>query len=286
MDPWTCYSSIIPNNCARGSSNFGPSGCGDGTSARPGVGRSTSTNSLVVCHNRTHPYLSVNCSNSQLQDIGLQSPFLQSPKLPRALVHEFTRFATQICPNISILPILIHDQKVLYLPSPTELIHREDITTLVRYLLSLLGGSEAKRAQARSPPKAKPAQDEQNLIMKRLSTIDLASLANFQPKLPSTTFTLQPASDWAHRAFKWASTSLVLPVNPFDNAAEADSLDQLLRADIGLPPRTAPSQLLRIKSSLSNPELVTEAIPSPTPRPPQRAASSTGVWRRNHNFIA
>lgn len=206
---------------------------------------------------------------------GLQSPFLQSPKLPRALVHEFTRFATQICPNISILPILIHDQKVLYLPSPTELIHREDITTLVRYLLSLLGGSEAKRAQARSPPKAKPAQDEQNLIMKRLSTIDLASLANFQPKLPSTTFTLQPASDWAHRAFKWASTSLVLPVNPFDNAAEADSLDQLLRADIGLPPRTAPSQLLRIKSSLSNPELVTEAIPSPTPRPPQRAASST-----------
>jgi len=112
--------------------------------------------------------------------------------------------------------------------------------------------------------------------MKRLSTIDLSSLANLQPKLPSTTFDLQPASDWVHRAFKWASTSLVLPVNPFDNGAEADSLDQLLRADIGLPPRTTPSQLLRIKSSPSNPELVTEAILSPTQRRSQRAASPTG----------
>ncbi|PLW11172.1 hypothetical protein PCASD_17671 [Puccinia coronata f. sp. avenae] len=210
---------------------------------------------------------------------GLQSPFLNSAKIPRTAVDQFTHFATQICPAFPILPILIHDRTVVYLPSQTQIINRHDITTLARYLLSLLAGSEAKRESPPPPPPTKAVkapQDEQNMIMKRLSTIDFGSLANLQPKFPSTTSAaIQPATDWANRALKWASTSLVLPVNHlFDNDAEADSLDQLLRADIGLPTRTTPHQLVRIKSSLSSPELVTHAVPSSIRLASQKSASS------------
>ncbi|OAV89785.1 hypothetical protein PTTG_28560 [Puccinia triticina 1-1 BBBD Race 1] len=195
---------------------------------------------------------------------GLQSPFLESPKMPRAPVDLFARFINEICPGFSVLPILIHDRKVVHMPSPTGLIKQEDIQSLLRYLLSLLEGSEAKRAQARPVAQVSVVDQEQNVIMKRLSGFDFGTLATFQPKLVSTTSSaIQPAGAWARRALKWASASLVLP--SFDNIEnESESLDQLLRADIGLAPRTSPPRLVRIKSSLADPEIVTEAISSPT----------------------
>jgi hypothetical protein len=209
---------------------------------------------------------------------GLQSPFLESPQMPRALVDQFARFVNNVCPAFSVLPILIHDQKLLHIPCPIGMIKQEDIQTLVRYLLSLLEGSEAKRAQARPVAKVKVIEPEQNVIMKRLSGFDFGTLASLQPKLASTTnLAIQPASAWAHKAFKWASTSLVLPSNLFENIEnESESLDQLLRADIGLPPRPSPPQLVRIKSSLSEPKFVTQSVSSPTPLGSQRPPSSTG----------
>ncbi|KAA1127749.1 hypothetical protein PGTUg99_001488 [Puccinia graminis f. sp. tritici] len=223
---------------------------------------------------------------------GLQSPFLESPKMPRAPVDLFARFVNHVCPAFSVLPILIHDRKVLHIPCPIGMIKQEDIQTLVRYLLSLLEGSEAKRVQVRPVAKVKVVEPEQNVIMKRLSGFDFGTLASLQPKLASTTnLAIQPASAWAHKAFKWASTSLVLPSNLFENIEnESESLDQLLRADIGLPPRTSPPQLVRIKSSLSDPKVVAQSVPSPTRLGSQTSPSSTVSSRTKlgypHNLLA
>ncbi|KAI9599985.1 hypothetical protein KEM48_000099 [Puccinia striiformis f. sp. tritici PST-130] len=192
---------------------------------------------------------------------GLQSPFLESPKIPRAPADLFSRFVTQICPTIGAQPILIHDRQVLHLPPPTDSIKLEEIQTLVRYLLSLLGGSEAKRQLTPTRPATNAnliVQQERNAIMKRLSGFDFSTLANLQPK--------------------WASASLVIPSNLFENNnIETDSLDQLLRADIGLPPPiTSPPQLVRIKSSLSDPEIV-KATPSSSRMASLRSTSSIGT---------
>ncbi|KAI9601527.1 hypothetical protein H4Q26_001349 [Puccinia striiformis f. sp. tritici PST-130] len=213
---------------------------------------------------------------------GLQSPFLESPKIPRAPADLFSRFVTQICPTIGAQPILIHDRQVLHLPPPTDSIKLEEIQTLVRYLLSLLGGSEAKRQLTPTRPATNAnliVQQERNAIMKRLSGFDFSTLANLQPKLVSTTSSaIQPASEWAQKAFRWASASLVIPSNLFENNnIETDSLDQLLRADIGLPPPiTSPPQLVRIKSSLSDPEIV-KATPSSSRMASLRSTSSIGT---------
>ncbi|KAI9612210.1 hypothetical protein H4Q26_008304 [Puccinia striiformis f. sp. tritici PST-130] len=97
--------------------------------------------------------------------------------------------------------------------------------------------------------------------MKRLSGFDFRMLANLQPKLVSTTSSaIQPASEWAQKALRRASASLAIPSNLCkNNHMGTNSPNQLLCAHIDLPPLvTSPPQLVCIKSSLSDPEIVKE----------------------------
>lgn len=204
------------------------------------------------------------CGGTDFDELfgALESPFLQPPELPAPVLDLVNRFIHHICPQISVLPIFLRDAHVLYLPPATKEISAKEIRTLTRYLLSLLGGSEATKSKQNLA-----TSDDESSIIKRLSTFDLNAIINLPPKfrpVPSW----ESTSLWAHKAFTWASTSFVLPSNLIDHDLSVDDLDQQLRADMGLLANTSP-KMIPPKSTPSTAQVVT-VPPSPACRTPQR----------------
>ncbi|MBW0535998.1 hypothetical protein O181_075713 [Austropuccinia psidii MF-1] len=181
----------------------------------------------------------------------LQSHCLQLPPLPGDLSISFDHFINQICPNSLVLPIFIHRRHVVHLPNPSDRISHQDIKTLVKYLLSLLSGSEAK-SNLHSSNKT----NNHTSFFKKVNGINPSGMIGIHPNHIFTQIHGSSVS-WTHKALAWASDSILSPQNLLNDQLSIENLDQLLRSDLGLSTPSSSKLKLPIKSTPSDPQLAT-----------------------------
>lgn len=157
----------------------------------------------------------------------LQLPQLHPQPIPKRLATHINAFIDKTCPETGSFPILMNQKKIIHLPQITSSISQLDINSLARYLLSLLGGSEARSASQHPPPPIQPPPSNvfSNFALRSIDGIQDVSMKS-----------LAEPSQWVQKAFSWASASFANShLSGIDDSAQSiEGLDEQLRAEMGI----------------------------------------------------
>lgn len=212
--------------------------------------------------------------------IALQLPRLFPQHIPKRLAGSMNTLINKSCLDADAIPILLHHKKVVHLPQPEGgHVMQQDINSLTRYLLTLMGGSEARNVSTEDAQHDPISSVFSNFPMRSISGTPLeTSMKSF----------VEP-SQWAHRAFSWASNSFPSPhiSGPDDVGQSVESLDEQLRAEMGLPSLSPVRLTVSRKSTLSHAMVAGNAAVDQTQVTPigTRRTSSLAVDYQGSSYL-